>query len=247
MPFTIAHIAAVLPIDKYFRKYFSIMGLIIGSISPDLEYILRMTLLGHYGHRFIGIFIFDIPVGFALYIIYYGIVHKVLIAHLPQFFYSRFSNTENFEWILYLKKNYLIIILSLLIGTLTHFIWDSLTHDEEYVLARYLTILTKKVTFLGKMYPVHSILQVMSSILGMIFIIWFVYKLPHKIKIQPTGLGEIKRYWVFVIILAIIIGIIRIAIGIPHEKLFGQLLVIGMSATLLSLIIVSWLSKSNLK
>ena len=247
MPFTTAHIAAVLPINKHYGKYFSTIGLIIGSVSPDLEYIIRMTLLGHYGHTTLGIFIFDLPVGFALYIIYYGIIHKKLIAHLPQILYSRFSETESFEWIPYLKKNFFIIIISLFVGTITHLVWDSFTHDKEYLLARYLTILVNNVTLFGRMYPVYAILQVISTIVGMIFIFWFIHQLPQKAKIQRTDIRKIKRYWLNVIILAILIGIIRLAFGIPNEKLLGQLLVISMSASLLSLIIVSWLSKSTLK
>ena len=247
MPFTTAHIAAVLPIGKYYGKYFSTVGLMIGSISPDLEYIIRMTLLGHYGHTTLGIFIFDLPVGFALYVVYHGIVHKKLIAHLPQILYSRFSETESFEWIPHLKKSFFIIILSLFVGTITHLVWDSFTHDKEYLLARYLTILVKNVTLFGRMYPVYAILQIISTVVGMIFIFWFVYQLPQKAKIQRTDPKRIKKYWLNVIILAIFIGIIRLALGIPNEKLLGQLLVISMSASLLSLIIVSWLSKSTLK
>lgn len=247
MPFTTAHVAAILPIEKHFGRYFSTTALIIGSVSPDLEYIIRMTLLGHYGHTILGIFIFDLPVGFALYIIYHGVVHKKLIAHLPQFFYSRFSDAENFEWIPYIKKNLFTIIISLLLGTVTHLVWDSFTHNEEYVLARYLTILVNNVTFLGKQYPIYAIFQIISTVVGMIYIFWFVYQLPQKPKIQETNPVKIKKYWLSIVMLAILIGIIRIAVGIPDEKLLGQLLVISMSASLLSLIIVSWLSKSQLK
>lgn len=68
MPFTTAYIAVILPLKKYCTHVLSISSLAIGSMAPDFEYFIRMTLYGHYGHTLIGIFIFDIPLGLILYI-----------------------------------------------------------------------------------------------------------------------------------------------------------------------------------
>ena len=43
MPFTFAHPAIVLPFYKK-PKFFSMTTLIIGSMSPDFEYFLRMKI-----------------------------------------------------------------------------------------------------------------------------------------------------------------------------------------------------------
>lgn len=68
MPFTTAYIAVILPLKKYCPHVLSISSLAIGSMAPDFEYFIRMTLYGYYGHTLIGIFIFDIPLGLILYI-----------------------------------------------------------------------------------------------------------------------------------------------------------------------------------
>jgi len=42
MPFTFSHPAIVLPLATLRRQWISATGLIIGSITPDFEYFIRM-------------------------------------------------------------------------------------------------------------------------------------------------------------------------------------------------------------
>lgn len=239
MPFTISHVAAVLPFGKRTPLPFSFTALIIGSVVPDFEYFVRMTLYGHYGHTLPGIFTFDIPLGLCLYIVYHGVVHMKLIPHLPPFLYRRFNHTLNFRWRPYLRKNFLNILLSLFVGILTHFIWDGFTHDEEYRLARYIPFLLHVVHIGGYAVPLHFILQFLSSIAGMVILAVYIYRMPQdRTAIVPLP-AAVNRYWTVVCITGILIGTVRWWIGVPDEKLFGQFVVVSMSAFMLSLIIVS--------
>jgi hypothetical protein len=240
MPFTSAHIAAIIPFKKLCPKYLSITALAIGSMVPDFEYFIRMTLYGHYGHTIKGIFIFDIPMGIALYLIFHGIIRKTLIQHLPPFAFIRLGSAQNFNWKGYVSKQSPTILLSLFVGVLTHFIWDGFTHDKEYFVANYLTILNTVITIGGTTMPLHFFLQLFSTLLGTLLCIWyFINIIPKNIQ-QVTPTKQIITYWVSVFVLTIVIGCIRWAFGMPDEKLIGQLVVVSVSSFLLSLIIISW-------
>ncbi len=237
MPFTLSHIAAVLPFRKYTPKTLSFTALVIGSMVPDFEYFVRMTLYGHYGHTFSGIFLFDIPMGLILYGLYQGIIQMPFISHLPPFLFVRFSNTIITDWRKYLRTNFLSILLSLMIGILTHFIWDGFTHDDEYQVARYVPILLHNVPFRGYYISVHFILQILSSIVGLMVIFFWAMRQPKQ-PVQPLPLVQIVRFWLLVIAGSLLIGYLRYLAGIPNEKLFFQYIVISISSFLLSLLLV---------
>jgi membrane protein YdbS with pleckstrin-like domain len=63
--------------------------------------------------------------------------------------------------------------------------------------------------------------------------------LPVKQKKQIKTEKQIVNFWILVLLLAIIIGVVRWSIGMPNEKIIGQLIVVSVSASLLSLIIIS--------
>ena len=248
MPFTTAHIAAILPLSKYSPRLFSTSSLVIGSMVPDFEYFIRMTLYGHYGHTIRGIFIFDIPVGLLIYIIFHEIVRTPTIIHLPNYFYRRLSDVSHFDWHTHFLKDFLKIVCSIFIGVLTHFVWDGFTHDEEYFFAKYAPVLLRNFTVLGHSVPLHAILQILSTFVGMIILFWYIHLLPSKNSKQPKSDKKIINFWGLVLALSVLIGCIRWTIGMPDEKIIGQLIVVCVSSLLLSLIIISFIStkKSNL-
>jgi hypothetical protein len=248
MPFTSAHIAAILPFKKQTPHVFSLSGLVIGSMVPDFEYFVRMTLYGHYGHTFWGIFFFDIPLGVVLYLLFHAFVRRSTILHLPDYFYIRTANAEDFDWKSYFKIHFFKIILSIFIGVLTHFIWDGFTHDEEYYVARFFTFLFIDIEFLGKQIPLHFLLQIISTFVGMGILVWYIHRLPQSQFKQSKPNREIIKFWTWVVILGIIIGIVRWSFGMPNEKIVGQLIVVSVSASLLSWLIISFVySKKVLK
>lgn len=44
MSFTFSHPAIVSPLNYFPNKWFSLTGLVIGSLTPDFEYFLRMRI-----------------------------------------------------------------------------------------------------------------------------------------------------------------------------------------------------------
>jgi hypothetical protein len=79
MPFTFSHPAAILPLRWLPNKYYSLTGLIIGSMTPDFEFLIRMNVGSIYSHTLAGIFYFDIPVGIAICFLFHDVVRDDLI------------------------------------------------------------------------------------------------------------------------------------------------------------------------
>ena len=80
MPFTPAHIAAVLPFRRT-RMLWS--ALVVGAVAPDLEYFLRMSPQGRYGHTLAGLFVFTLPLGLLTLWLFHAFVKAPFVDLMP--------------------------------------------------------------------------------------------------------------------------------------------------------------------
>ncbi len=71
MPFTFSHPAIVLPFGLIGQRYFSMTALIIGSMTPDFEYFLRLRVRSDFSHTLFGVFWFDLPLGIVLCFVFH--------------------------------------------------------------------------------------------------------------------------------------------------------------------------------
>lgn len=69
MPFTLAHPAIILPLQRY--KQLPLSALIAGSIDPDFHYLLQMGLSGRYSHSIEGIFSVSLPIALVLFVMFH--------------------------------------------------------------------------------------------------------------------------------------------------------------------------------
>lgn len=245
MPFTLAHTAAILPFHRFFSKYFSISALLMGSMAPDFEFFLRITLYGIWGHTWWGVLFFNLPVSIILCLFFHKYVKRSLIDHLPPFLYQRLAKYKNLDWYIYFKANWLKVIFSILIGVLTHFLWDNFTHEPNYTFPFYFDVLAHVFLLNGKAVPLYSILQVLSSALGMLYFVFFVVKMPRNKELNAIDYTKRLRYWVWVAIIFCLVIIVRYIIGVPEEKPIGQIIVVSISALLISVSLISQLFKTN--
>jgi hypothetical protein len=240
MPFTFSHPAIVLPLTSLRRQWVSLTGLIIGSLIPDFEYFLRMRITSNYSHTIDGLFWFDLPLGLLLAFIFHNIVRDSLVDNLPTFLKTRLSAFRQFDWNKDFKKRWLVIIVSILIGASSHIFWDSFTHNQGFFVETIPT-LSDKVYLFGMQISIFKILQHLSTIIGGLVIIYAVYKLPKNNK--TTGDVNVK-YWVVVVGITLGIIGIRLLSGLEFRQ-YGNLIVTGISAGLISLTLTPWLIKTK--
>ncbi len=240
MPFTFSHPAIVLPLTYLPQKWFSMTGLVIGSLTPDFEYFLRMRIKSNYSHTLDGLFWFDLPLGLLLAFIFHNIVRNSLFDNLPTFFKSRFSVFRQFDWNGHFKKNWFVVAISILIGASSHILWDSFTHEHGYFVQTIPT-LTNTIELFDRQIPILKILQHSSTIIGGLVIAFAVCKLPtNKIKNESVNL----KYWTIFTGLTLTIIAIRLLSGLDIKQ-YGNLIVTGISATLISLTLTPLLTQKT--
>lgn len=238
MPFTVSHIVAVVPIYKRFRKYLSLSGLVMGSMAPDFEFFLRITLYGIWSHNLKGIFFFDLPVAIILIFIFHIWVRDTLLIYLPKQITIRFQKFKGFDFVDYFKENYLTVVLSTLLGILTHFCWDNFTHEPNYVSPFYFEILESDIKIGGFNLKLYSFLQILSSFLGLAWFLYMVFS-GTTIKALAAELRAESKFWIELLSLTIFLIISRYAIGLPDEKPLGQLVVVVIGSFVYALIVLS--------
>ncbi len=133
MPFTFSHPAAILPLAYLPKRWISLTGLIIGSMIPDFEYFIRMKPFSQYSHTILGVFWFDLPLAILIAFIFHNLVKNSLFNNSPAFLQVRLADYKNLDWNNYFRKNWLIVIISILIGTFSHLLWDSFTHETVFL------------------------------------------------------------------------------------------------------------------
>ncbi len=223
MPFTFAHPAIVLPLAKLSKRWLSPTGLIIGSITPDFEYFIRMRVKSVYSHTLPALFWFDLPLGILLTFVYLAFIREGLIAHLPSQLNRRFSKYGRVP----VKKTLLYtvsIFLSVLIGAASHLLWDAFTHPHGYFV-QLMPILSIGV-HAGRHYIyVYKLLQHGSTFAGLAFMAYVIYKLPKE---KQTKAAHIWGYWVTILIIVVFTTIARFLGGVTL-KAYGNLIVTGIS------------------
>lgn len=240
MPFTLSHAAAVYPFKKLTPKYLSVSGLVMGSMAPDFEFFLRFTLYGVWGHTFWGIFFFNLPVSILLCLLFHGVVKRALIVNLPTPLYVRFYKYADENWFAFFKANILKVVISILLGVFTHFLWDNFTHAPNYVSPFYVDFLLENMVIFEKNLPVYEVLQLSSSVLGLAGFLMLLFTVPVSSEIPVSKRPQIGMFWLLVFKLAGVIVLIRYLIGVPAEKPAEQLLVISISGFLTGLTLISW-------
>lgn len=124
VPYPFAHPAAVLPLIGPMGRFGVPSALVIGSIVPDAWYLVPLLDRSD-SHSLSGLFLFCLPLGLVLELL----LRRSLRAPWPA------------------------IALSIVVGALTHFVWDGLTHSYTY----------------RGMY----VLQHASTVAGTAFIVWW--------------------------------------------------------------------------
>ncbi len=205
MPFTVSHSAAVLPLLR--SRYFSATGLIIGSMAPDFEYFFRMNVQGIYGHTIAGIFYFDVPVSLFLAFLFHSVVKQNLIDSMPVFFQSRFHEVRHFDFRKYFSDHKMAFFLSVILGTVTHIVWDGFTHQHQFFVKALPQIYEgRTVPFRGGNYPLWYALQQISTAVGGVAVVFYVLTM----KRQEGTYGRMSwLYWILLLIMIVAIVYLR--------------------------------------
>lgn len=165
MPFTLSHPAAVLPFGRT-KLVFS--ALIAGALAPDIGYFLTFSSQHAESHSLTGLFLICLPAGLLMLLVFHKLMKAPLLALPPASHQERlYPYAQGFHFLP--VSRFGLIVISLLIGSLSHLIWDSFTHQTGWVVQRVAALEGTLRPF--HHYPVYKFLQHSSGVLGLAILV----------------------------------------------------------------------------
>lgn len=220
MPFTLAHAAAAYP---FRRTRLVLSALIFGTFAPDLEFFVRLSPEGHFGHTIRGLFLLSLPVAFAAFWLFHDVVKEPMAALLPTAVRQRIV-PGIYPLSLRRPLSLVLVLVSLLVGEATHILWDSLTHGG-YWPARHFPWFWERVhiPLLGQLYN-YKILQYASTVLGLLVVLfWFLHWLRTAPVQRPPAGSSVPANQIraaqFLIPTTVLLGaLVRAMVGVAHPE-----------------------------
>ena len=213
-------------------------GLVIGSMTPDFEYFIRLRVKSLYSHTLAGLFWFDIPLGLLLAFIYQRLVKNELIDHLPLPLNRRFTKYRNVADDKLSISGFAIIVVSIAIGAFSHIFWDGFTHPTGYFVNA-IPALSATINLGGHHLYLYKVLQHGSTFVGIAFIVITIWFLPKGSSSQSSNL---KLYWLIVLLVMVLTIGIRLLTDIGLRE-YGNLIVTAMAGGMMGIVFASLIVK----
>lgn len=191
MPFTLAHPAAILPLRRF--SFFQTVPLIIGSLVPDVPYFLPPSVSRFMTdtHTFEGSFICDLPLGTALLVLTL-LLREPLTALLSA--RARWLCMRSIQRFNERPLHWPIALLSVLVGSWTHIVWDSFTHPGGWAVMR-VAALNAPVSLFGWNTEVFHLLQYLSSIFGLAVLAIWLHRLLLSVPASRLSEPRTRANW----------------------------------------------------
>jgi hypothetical protein len=171
MPFTLSHAAAALPLRRLNLVW---SAFVVGSMAPDLPYIVGTADYTRLGHHFPGVIEFTLPASlFALWL-FHAAIKRPAATLLPVGMQQRLRDQLG-DFQFGGPARFAAILFSILLGIATHLVWDAFTHPFTWPWLRWTWLQSwVKAPALG-LRPMYMILQYASTVIGLASIgIWLV-------------------------------------------------------------------------
>ncbi|MBD0276741.1 MAG: DUF4184 family protein [Flavisolibacter sp.] len=246
MPFTFSHPWIVLPLNRLKNNWFSLTGLVIGSITPDFEKFIKMKAEREFGHTISGLFWFNLPLAILLAFLFHNIIKQSLIENLPKALKGRFIPFNDFDWNKFFKRRWFAICVSILIGAISHLFLDSFTNGNGFF-HHIFPVLDRYILFSFSRYPVivSSLLSYVLSVIGSFIILYAIWQLPVQGNVRVSH--SILPYWATIVQMTLFIALVRVKWTATIEMkqywylFFPTYIIFFVSAFLISLILISLL------
>jgi hypothetical protein len=174
-------------------------------MAPDFEYFLALEPYRTIGHSFSGLVVQVIPLCILFAYLIHTFVKESLVLHLPSAFgLNRRAYSLLCTWSLRTLRDWIVYIVSVSIGFLSHVAVDAFTHEGGYMVQQ-LTVLQSIVI---SDLPMYKILQHSLSLIGMTVIVGTIgvalYKTsPYTKEIPFITCKQKLFYWGFAAMVAV--------------------------------------------
>ena len=160
MPFPLAHPAAALLVRRWIPRGMSFQAILVGTVCPDLSYILPRFTPTDESHHWNGVFSFSLPAGLAVLILL-RLTGLLVLDRLPAWLKAPLVPLCRPK-----PAPLLGICLSLVAGAFLHLAWDSFTHTDGWAVQRISLLRDPLFTALGRRVRLCQILWYGSTFAG---------------------------------------------------------------------------------
>lgn len=258
MPFTVSHVAAVLPGYRALSRARLFTAAVIGSMAPDFGMLLPGSLARWQTHSLSALFSFCLPMGLAAYGLTLLLIKPAVIEIVPDGPYARLRAADAMAAPRHLRA-WLYAALAILLGAITHLIWDGFTHENARGVRMFPVLDEYGPELHGHTLTLYHLLQYGSSVVGLMVVIGaLVLWLRHAPAPPQRPRRRLRRgerfCWAG---LYFVLPLLGIALAIWHAlglspaalpagmKLEGMAIA-GMRASAVSLVFVSLLLRARL-
>lgn len=226
MPFTPAHVAAVLPLVRRRRPGWVVPAAwVVGSMSPDLVYFTPAGWVRPLSHSLKGLLTLDPALGVGLLLAWWLLLAPAVRDLLPRSLRSRVQPSAlpgpgRWPWVL----------VGLFGGSLTHVAWDAFTHHDGWVVRR-VPALDEPV--LGG-HPAYSVLQDLSGVVGMAALaLWAVLALRSAAPVHDPVAVLSRRERALAVLAVAVVPVVLCAaltaLEVPSHAYFVNALFLGFT------------------
>jgi hypothetical protein len=173
MPFTISHVAAVVPFSRPLARWRLLSATIIGSMVPDFGFLMPWRPARIETHSALALLTFCLPVGLATFWIFQRMIKTAVMEVLPDHTYSRWrplaapADLWNF-------KQWVLAALGILAGAISHLVWDAFTHEGARGVRMIPALDDPIVDIAGHRLMGARLLQDVSSLVGLAVVLGVV-------------------------------------------------------------------------
>jgi hypothetical protein len=166
MPFTLSHVAAVVPAYRPLTRAHLYSAAVIGSMAPDFGVLMPEALARWQTHSVQALFSFCLPSGLLVWWLTQWLVKPAVIELLPDGAWAR-ARAEHPPLRLSDLRCWLGAAAGVLLGAVTHLVWDAFTHGDGRGVRLFSQLDEYGPGFGGHLLRVYGWLQYGSSVLGL--------------------------------------------------------------------------------
>jgi hypothetical protein len=191
VPLTTAHAAAALPLHRWALTLgvrLPLSALVVGSMAPDFEYLLRLEPAGRFGHSPLGLITFCVPLGVAAWWVFEALVAPALLAVVPPALAAtlRRAATSSSR----AGGRVARATLAVFLGAASHVVWDGFTHAHGWAVAWLPSLRDAVAPTLWPELVWFRLLQHVSTVFGSLVIVvavgrWLAHQPPVDFRFAP--------------------------------------------------------------
>jgi len=257
VPFTVSHVAAVLPVHRPLSRLRRFSAAVIGSMVPDFGLLLPGNFARWQTHSLRALITFCLPVGLAAYALTHALIRPAVLEVLPDGAYERLHRAPRPAWTR--PRVWLAVVLALLFGALTHLVWDGFTHENARAVRLFPQLLNYGPEMAGRELRLYIWAQYGSSVVGLAAVaaaLWLWLRHAPAPRPRPVRrLAPLERAaWLLLYAVPVPLAVAGYALRpllARHVPLLsggalGEIAVTAMRAAALALLVVSALLRVRL-